>query len=113
MVSIDTVPEVLWQPKPERIARARITDFAAFAAARSGRDLPDYGSLVVVLHDGSGGLLVRGRRLLRACAGIGRPERVLAAVGDARRGVVSWRHAELRRTRAGRLGHPAGHRTRR
>jgi len=45
MVSIDIVPEVLWQPNPERIARARITNFAAFAAARSGRDLPDYGSL--------------------------------------------------------------------
>jgi len=45
MSHIDIVPEVLWQPSPERIARARISDFAAFAAARSGRDLPDYTSV--------------------------------------------------------------------
>src|SRR5450755_3304972 len=45
MSHIDIVPEVLWQPSPERIARARISDFAAFTAARSGRDLPDYTSV--------------------------------------------------------------------
>ena len=45
MSGFDSVPEVLWQPGPERIARARITDFATFAAARGGRDLPDYASL--------------------------------------------------------------------
>ncbi len=45
MSRIDIVPEVLWQPSPERIARARISGFAAFAAARSSLDLPDYGSL--------------------------------------------------------------------
>ena len=45
MSRIDIVPEVLWQPSPERVAGARISDFAAFAAARSGHDLPDYGSL--------------------------------------------------------------------
>jgi len=45
MSRIDIVPEVLWQPGPERVARARISGFAAFAGARSGLDLPDYGSL--------------------------------------------------------------------
>ncbi len=41
----DVVPEVLWTPTPERVARAAITDFATFAATRTGRDLPDYPSL--------------------------------------------------------------------
>jgi len=45
MSRIDIVPEVLWQPNPERVAGARISDFAAFAGARSGRDLVGYGSL--------------------------------------------------------------------
>src|SRR5664279_4813659 len=45
MSRIDIVPEVLWQPSPERVARARINGFAAFAGARSGLDLRDYGSL--------------------------------------------------------------------
>ncbi len=45
MSRIDAVPEVLWQPSPARVASARISGFAAFAAAKSGRDLPDYGSL--------------------------------------------------------------------
>jgi acetoacetyl-CoA synthetase len=41
----DVVPEVLWTPNPERVARAAITDFASFAAARIGRPLPDYPAL--------------------------------------------------------------------
>ena len=45
MSRIDIVPEVLWQPNPERVAGARISDFAAFAGARSGRDMVGYGSL--------------------------------------------------------------------
>lgn len=45
MSRIDSVPEVLWQPGPARVASARISGFAEFAAAKSGRDLPDYGSL--------------------------------------------------------------------
>ncbi len=41
----DDVPEVLWTPKPERVARAAITDFTSFAASRTGRDIPDYAAL--------------------------------------------------------------------
>src|SRR5664279_1273453 len=45
MSPADVVPEVLWQPGPDRIARARITDFADFVAARTGLHLPDYRTL--------------------------------------------------------------------
>jgi len=45
MSPADVVPEVLWQPRPDRIARARITDFAQFVAARTGLNLPDYQAL--------------------------------------------------------------------
>ena len=45
MTRTDVVPEVLWQPGPERIARARITDFAAFVTQRTGLELPDYAAL--------------------------------------------------------------------
>ena len=41
----DVVPEVLWTPTPERVARAAITDFTAFVADRTGRELPDYAAL--------------------------------------------------------------------
>ena len=35
----DVVPEVLWTPTPERVARAAITEFTEFVAERTGRDL--------------------------------------------------------------------------
>ena len=41
----DVVPEVLWTPTPQRVARAAITDFTAFVAERTGRELPDYDAL--------------------------------------------------------------------
>src|SRR6478609_8946610 len=41
----DVVPEVLWTPTPERIARAAITDFTTFVAKRTGRDLTGYQAL--------------------------------------------------------------------
>ena len=37
--------ELLWQPSPERIAQATITDFASKLAAQTGIPLPDYASL--------------------------------------------------------------------
>jgi len=40
-----SVPEVLWQPTEERIARAAVTDFATFLRHRTGRDFEDYPSL--------------------------------------------------------------------
>ena len=40
-----SVPEVLWQPTEERIARAAVTDFATFLRHRTGRDFDDYPSL--------------------------------------------------------------------
>ncbi|MBK7743541.1 MAG: acetoacetate--CoA ligase [Betaproteobacteria bacterium] len=40
-----TTTALLWQPSPERIARARLTDFAARVAAASGARVPDYASL--------------------------------------------------------------------
>ena len=40
-----TAITMLWQPSPERIARANITDFALRATAASGRTLPDYAAL--------------------------------------------------------------------
>ena len=41
----DVVPEVLWTPSPERVARAAITDFTAFVAERTGRELAGYQAL--------------------------------------------------------------------
>jgi acetoacetyl-CoA synthetase len=41
----DVVPEVLWTPSPERVARAAITDFTQFVADRTGRTFPDYAAL--------------------------------------------------------------------
>jgi acetoacetyl-CoA synthetase len=41
----NVVPEVLWTPSPERVARAAITDFTAFVAERTGRELPGYHAL--------------------------------------------------------------------
>src|SRR3954451_16781980 len=41
----DVVPEVLWTPKPDRVERAAISDFSAFVAGRTGRELTDYGAL--------------------------------------------------------------------
>ncbi|MFE7419920.1 acetoacetate--CoA ligase [Rhodococcus sp. NPDC057529] len=40
-----TVPEPIWTPDPEHAARARITEFAHFAAARTGAAYPDYHDL--------------------------------------------------------------------
>ena len=40
-----TTNALLWQPSPDRIAQANITDFALRAAAASGRSLPDYAAL--------------------------------------------------------------------
>ena len=41
----DVVPEVLWTPSPERVARAAISDFSAFVGDRTGREVPDYAAL--------------------------------------------------------------------
>ena len=41
----DVVPEVLWTPSPERVARAAMTDFTSFVANRTGRDLTGYPAL--------------------------------------------------------------------
>src|SRR6478672_13677036 len=41
----DVVPEVLWTPSPERVARAAMTDFTSFVAKRTGRELPGYHAL--------------------------------------------------------------------
>ncbi len=38
-------PEVLWQPGPDRIARAAVTHFADFVTDRTGTPLPDYSAL--------------------------------------------------------------------
>ena len=72
MSRIDVVPEVLWQPGPDRIARARITDFAEFVAARTGLDLPDYRVAVGVLDHGRGAASGPRSRTTSACGGIGR-----------------------------------------
>jgi len=40
-----TTDTILWQPSPERIARANITAFARRVAAISGESLPDYAAL--------------------------------------------------------------------
>ena len=40
-----TTDTMLWQPSPERIARANITAFARRVAAASGRSFPDYAAL--------------------------------------------------------------------
>jgi acetoacetyl-CoA synthetase len=40
-----TTDALLWQPSPERIARANLTEFARRAAKVSGRSFPDYASL--------------------------------------------------------------------
>ena len=45
MTGNDVVPEVLWTPSPERVARAAITDFADFVAGRTGRTFGDYAAL--------------------------------------------------------------------
>jgi len=45
MTGNDVVPEVLWTPTPERVARAAITDFAGFVADRTGRTFADYAAL--------------------------------------------------------------------
>jgi acetoacetyl-CoA synthetase len=39
------VPEVLWQPKPERVERAAVTHFASFLGERTGRNLLHYQDL--------------------------------------------------------------------
>src|SRR6478609_11728520 len=41
----NAVPEVLWTPSAERVARAAITDFTSFVAERTGRTVSDYESL--------------------------------------------------------------------
>ena len=71
----DVVPEVLWTPSPQRVARAAMTDFTSFVADRTGRELPGLPRAVGVLDAGPGRLLVRDRRLLRACAGTTNPAR--------------------------------------
>jgi acetoacetyl-CoA synthetase len=40
-----TTTALLWQPTPERIASANITDFARIVSAQTGSALPDYASL--------------------------------------------------------------------
>ena len=43
--TVMTTDAKLWQPSPERIARAEITEFARRAARVSGRPIPDYAAL--------------------------------------------------------------------
>ena len=111
-------PRCCGRPSPQRVARAAITDFTAFVADRTGRELPDYAGAVGVLDAGPGRLLVRDRRLLPGALAPA-AHRGAARGGHARRGLVPRRHAELRRTRAGRPGRadrrprPGGHRGRR
>ena len=45
MTGNDVVPEVLWSPSKERVARAAITDFADFVSDRTGRTFDDYAAL--------------------------------------------------------------------
>ncbi len=40
-----TTDTMLWQPSPDRIARANLTEFSRRVAARSGRSFPDYAAL--------------------------------------------------------------------
>ncbi|BAH51542.1 acetoacetate--CoA ligase [Rhodococcus opacus] len=40
-----TAPEPIWTPDPAQVSRARITEFAEFAAARTGAAYPDYHDL--------------------------------------------------------------------
>jgi acetoacetyl-CoA synthetase len=42
---VTTHVEPLWRPSPQRIAAARLTEFARFAQARAGRALGDYAGL--------------------------------------------------------------------
>ncbi|HEX6234300.1 MAG TPA: hypothetical protein VFZ63_14325, partial [Jiangellaceae bacterium] len=41
----DDVPEVLWEPDPDQIARSRLAAFRRWLADERGLDLPDYESL--------------------------------------------------------------------
>ena len=82
MSPADVVPEVLWQPGPDRIARApdhrlrRVRRPTAPAAS-----LPDYQSLWAYSTGDLGRVLVSGRRLLRrALARAARPRCWPAAV---------------------------------
>jgi acetoacetyl-CoA synthetase len=45
MSRTDVVPEVLWTPTPQRIARAAISDFSDFVSGRIGGGLTDYDDL--------------------------------------------------------------------
>src|SRR4051794_30543536 len=40
------MPDPMWTPDPADVAAARITDFARFAAARTGLDLGTYDALL-------------------------------------------------------------------
>ena len=60
----DVVPEVLWTPTPQRVARAAMTDFTSFVADRTGRELPDYSALWEFSTQDLAGFLVGDRRLL-------------------------------------------------
>ena len=108
----DVVPEVLWTPSPQRVARAAITDFAAFVGDRTGRDLTDYHALWEFSTTGPGRLLVRDRRLLPGALARA-AQRGAAGRRHARGRLVSRRHAELRRTCAGRAGPADRRRSRR
>ena len=95
----------LWQPSPERIAKANITAFARLAEDVAGRPLPDYGALWKWSNDereafwrAAVGLRRRHRRARRAHAGRRRP--------DARRALVSRRTTQLRRESARRAAAP-------
>ena len=85
----------LWQPSPERIAKANITAFARRAEAIAGRPLPDYAALWQWSNDereafwrAAVGFRGRHRRARRAHADRRR--------SDAGRALVSRRAAQLR-----------------
>ena len=113
----------MWFPRccgrraPERVARAAITDFAAFVGRADRSDLPDYHALWDYSTQDLAGFWsavadyfeVRWHDAAHRGAAGGR---------HARRRLVPRRHAELRRARAGRPAtggrrRPGGHRGRR
>ena len=101
MTGNDVVPEVLWTPTPERMARAAITDFTEFVADRTGRAFTDYAALWDYSTSEPAGFWGAVADYFQVK--LARPAHRRAARGrDARRAVVPRRHPQLRRARPGR-----------
>jgi len=45
MDATNDMPAPLWRPSPQRVARARVSDYTAWVSRRLGRDFPDYEAL--------------------------------------------------------------------